>query len=102
MDLDNFKTINDTLGHAAGGLVLKSVVDTIKTQTRSTDILARLGGNEFAILLTDIDQEHAKPINQRLHSSVLEDMKANEWRITFSIGVLTGLNMPGRLTGWSA
>lgn len=94
IDLDNFKTINDVLGHAVGDLVLKSVVDTIQTQIRNTDFLARLGGDEFAILLTEIDQEIAKPIVERLQMSLLEKMKYNEWDITFSIGVLTVLSMP--------
>ena len=94
IDLDNFKTVNDTLGHAIGDMVLKSVVDTIYKQIRSTDLLARLGGDEFAILLTDIDQEQVKPIIERLQSSLLENMQTNKWDITFSIGVLTVLSMP--------
>jgi diguanylate cyclase (GGDEF)-like protein len=94
VDLDNFKAVNDTLGHAIGDLVLKSVVDTLNKQIRSTDLLARLGGDEFAILLTEIDQEQAKPIVERLQLSLLEDMRTNNWNITFSIGVLTVLSMP--------
>jgi diguanylate cyclase (GGDEF)-like protein len=94
IDADNFKTINDTLGHAVGDLVLKTVVDTIQAQIRNSDFLARLGGDEFAILLTDIDQEQAKPIVLRIQSSLLEKMKTSEWEITFSIGVLTVLIMP--------
>lgn len=94
IDIDDFKTINDTLGHAMGDLVLKFVVDTIKKQIRNTDFLARLGGDEFAILLTDIDQEHAKFIVERIQLSLLEKMNDNEWEITFSIGVLTVLSMP--------
>ena len=94
IDLDNFKTINDTLGHAVGDLVLKTVVDTIQAQIRNTDYLARLGGDEFAILLTDIGQEHAKLIVERIQSSLLEKMKPDNWGITFSIGVLTVLTMP--------
>jgi diguanylate cyclase (GGDEF)-like protein len=94
MDLDNFKTVNDTLGHAIGDLVLKTVVDAIHTQIRNTDFLARIGGDEFAILLTDIDQAHAKPIVERIQSSLLTKMKSNDWDITFSIGVLTVLTMP--------
>lgn len=94
IDADNFKTVNDSLGHAVGDLVLKSVVDTIQAQIRSSDFLARLGGDEFAILLTDIDQEQAEPIVQRIQVSLDEKMKKNEWGITFSIGVLTVLSMP--------
>jgi diguanylate cyclase (GGDEF)-like protein len=94
IDLDNFKTINDSLGHAIGDLVLKTVVDVIQSQIRNTDFLARLGGDEFAILLTDIDQKHARPIVERTQVSLLNKMKANNWDITFSIGVLTVLSMP--------
>ncbi len=94
IDLDNFKTINDTFGHAIGDLVLKFVVDTIQTHIRNTDFLARLGGDEFGILLTDIDQEHAEAIIQRLQSALLEKMEFNHWEVTFSIGVLTVLSMP--------
>ncbi len=94
IDLDNFKTVNDKLGHAVGDLVLKIVVDTLQKQIRNTDFLARLGGDEFAILLTDIDQNNAQIIVQRLQSALLEKMERNEWDITFSIGVLTVLSMP--------
>lgn len=94
IDLDNFKTINDSLGHAVGDNVLKSVVDTIQAQIRSTDLLARLGGDEFAILLTDLDQQLAKAIVARLQSSLVEQMQTHKWDITFSIGVLTVLSMP--------
>lgn len=94
IDIDDFKMINDTYGHAIGDLVLKTVVDTIKLQIRNTDFLARLGGDEFAILLTDMDRKNAQPIVQRLQSALLEKMKINGWDITFSIGVLTVLSMP--------
>lgn len=94
IDLDNFKSINDLLGHAAGDMVLKTVVDTIQAQIRNSDFLTRLGGDEFAILLTDIDREHAEIIVQRLQTSLLEKMAVNNWEITFSIGVLTILSMP--------
>lgn len=94
IDLDNFKTVNDQLGHAIGDLALKVVVDSIQAQIRSTDFLARLGGDEFALLLTEIDQDQARPIVERIQLSMLESMKSNQWDITFSIGVLTVLSMP--------
>lgn len=94
IDLDNFKSINDSLGHAAGDMVLKTVVDAIQAQIRSSDLVTRLGGDEFAILLTDIDREHAEIIVQRLQSTLLEKMAVNKWEITFSIGALTVLSMP--------
>ena len=94
IDLDNFKTVNDQLGHAVGDLVLKMVVETIQKQIRNTDFLARLGGDEFALLLTDIGQEDAHHIVKRLQQALLDKMEAHVWSITFSIGVLTFLAMP--------
>jgi diguanylate cyclase (GGDEF)-like protein len=94
IDLDHLKTINDEHGHAAGDLVLKTVVDTIRKQIRNGDLLARLGGDEFAILFTDMDEDGAKRIVPRLQLALLKQMKTNEWEITFSIGVLTFLTMP--------
>jgi diguanylate cyclase (GGDEF)-like protein len=93
-DLDNFKLINDRLGHSVGDLTLRTVAETIQSQMRNTDFLARLGGDEFAILLTDIDQKQAKPIVERIQMSLLDKMKANDWEVTFSIGALTVLSMP--------
>ncbi len=55
LDLDNFKTINDTLGHPMGDLLLKEVAERLKSCLRSHDFIARLGGDEFAIILDDID-----------------------------------------------
>jgi diguanylate cyclase (GGDEF)-like protein len=94
IDLDNFKPINDKQGHAIGDLVLKAVVDTIQKQIRVADISARFGGDEFAILLSDIGQDDAKRIVQRLRKALLEKMDMHVWDITFSIGALTFLTMP--------
>lgn len=94
IDLDNFKTVNDTLGHAVGDLVLKTVVDTIQRQVRNADFFARLGGDEFAIMFTDIDPKHVELIAQRLQASLLEQMRKQAWEITFSIGVMTVLSLP--------
>jgi diguanylate cyclase (GGDEF)-like protein len=95
IDIDDFKMVNDALGHSVGDLVLKTVVDAVHKQIRATDFLARLGGDEFAILLTDTDQDQAELIVQRLQSSLLEKMEFNRWEITFSMGVLTVLSLPG-------
>ncbi len=89
VDLDNFKTVNDQFGHLIGDEVLRAVVGYMKTHLRKTDMVARLGGDEFALLLPEMTQESARAALTKLHEGLLEEMRLNQWRITFSVGVLT-------------
>jgi diguanylate cyclase (GGDEF)-like protein len=67
LDLDHFKEINDTLGHAAGDLVLVEVARRLCRAVRGSDLVARLGGDEFAVLLTGLsDPEQAEPVATQL------------------------------------
>jgi len=66
MDLDKFKNINDSLGHLAGDEVLKSVADVLKNAVRSSDLLVRMGGDEFVIVLDSTDKENARILAERL------------------------------------
>jgi diguanylate cyclase (GGDEF)-like protein len=66
IDIDLFKNINDTYGHAAGDEVIKAVANMLKVNSRPYDVIGRLGGEEFAILLLDCDIETANNISQRL------------------------------------
>ncbi len=89
IDLDNFKTVNDQFGHAAGDQVLCLVVSSFKNTMRSADSIARLGGDEFALLLPETNQDAARIAFIKFQNGLAELMRQNNWAITFSIGVLT-------------
>ena len=94
IDLDNFKAVNDRLGHSTGDRVLRAVTAGICQQIRPADTLARLGGDEFALLLPETDAEAAKPVLTRIHACLMEDMLRNGWMVTFSVGVVTFQEIP--------
>ena len=94
IDLDDFKIYNDTFGHDAGDLVLTTVVGIIKDNIRRTDMLIRMGGDEFLLVMPDIgEQAFADKLNQiqeKVHSSKVPGY--SQLRISVSIGgVLSGL-----------
>ena len=97
IDLDGFKKINDTLGHAAGDQVLREVANTLRLNLRSTDAVARLGGDEFAILLVETDAASAETVLRKLHELLRAAMKANGWNVDFSIGLASYLCPPESL-----
>ena len=66
IDLDDFKPINDTLGHEAGDDLLKTVAARLQNSLRPADTAARLGGDEFAVLLVDIEEEHTRVVSDRI------------------------------------
>ena len=66
IDLNNFKEINDTLGHPEGDLVLKQVAHRIPSVLRTSDTVGRLGGDEFAIVLPDVDEKHAQEVGNKI------------------------------------
>ncbi|EJS0368274.1 GGDEF domain-containing protein [Escherichia coli] len=70
MDIDHFKKVNDTWGHPVGDQVIKTVVNIIGKSIRPDDLLARVGGEEFGVLLTDIDTERAKALAERIRENV--------------------------------
>ncbi len=92
LDLDNFKQVNDTLGHNAGDELLITIAGLLRRSIRSSDLVARLGGDEFAILLTDGDQGAAQRVaglvvdRIRDHAATLDGVAR---RVTASVGAVT-------------
>jgi len=89
-DLDNFKAINDTFGHAAGDATLRTIADRVLGCLRSNDMAARLGGDEFTILVEHIKAiEHSLPVVERLLSVLMEPVRLDgiEVNVGGSIGV---------------
>jgi diguanylate cyclase (GGDEF)-like protein len=87
-DIDDFKTINDTLGHSVGDEVLREMSQSILKEIRPMDMLARLGGDEFAILIYGTDLSETKIVIDRIRKSVDETMRVHGWNVTLSIGVI--------------
>ncbi len=90
-DLDDFKKLNDRLGHAAGDEALRCVVQTIQLYLRNADLLARLGGDEFALLLPETDAAGASALLARLQEQLARELKRNGWPVTLSVGAVTFL-----------
>ncbi|WP_045056077.1 EAL domain-containing protein [Aliterella atlantica] len=90
LDLDRFKIVNDTCGHAAGDELLRQVAALLPAQVRNTDIVARLGGDEFAILLNNCPTKQALRIADTLRQK-LEEFRFVWQDKIFTIGVSVGL-----------
>ena len=89
MDVDNFKAINDRFGHAVGDRLLMAMAESLRSTLRRTDVIARVGGDEFVLLLPETGGAAAKAAITRVHSSLCETMLENNWEVSFSIGVVT-------------
>ena len=89
LDLDNFKTVNDSMGHQVGDDLLVKVVQTLKQNMRITDVVARLGGDEFCILFPETCSDDLHKVLENLQHCLLATMSAHAWPVTFSIGAIT-------------
>ena len=98
IDLDNFKPINDKFGHSTGDVVLTTVVRTIAGELGADETLARLGGDEFIILMNETDPAALKATVTNIQQVLLKAMQAQDWQVTFSIGVLTFLKPSGSVS----
>ena len=92
LDVDRFKSINDTFGHAAGDAVLKLVGNVIRKSLRSYDYVGRYGGEEFIIILPTTAREQVETITERIRASIEHQafrLNGNRIPITASLGVVT-------------
>ena len=92
LDLDNFKQVNDSLGHNAGDQLLVTIAGLLRRSIRTTDVVARVGGDEFAIMLTDADQAAAQRVADlvveriRDHAATLDGVRRH---VSASVGAVT-------------
>jgi len=101
LDLDDFKSTNDSLGHGVGDELLKNIADVLRSRVRRSDLVARVGGDEFAILLPQASREQARRVAEGIAKAIRERIHitaGHELRTTASLGVAT--IAPGDQPSW--
>jgi diguanylate cyclase (GGDEF)-like protein len=89
LDCDEFKTVNDTRGHAAGNQLLVATASVLQANTRAADVVGRLGGDEFAVMLAETAAERSAEIVARLQRELGAALAPGMPAVTFSIGAIT-------------
>lgn len=89
LDVDDFKRVNDTLGHEAGNDLLRVIAQSIQGVLRASDTVARLGGDEFAMLLPESDVAAARGAVERVLAHLAEEVGRRRWPVTFSVGLVS-------------
>jgi diguanylate cyclase (GGDEF)-like protein len=97
LDLDNFKALNDTYGHAEGDRVLCATARALGENRRGCDTVARLGGDEFALVFPDTDPPGAHEVIAKLRHGLQEAMESGRWRLSCSVGAVTFQSIPPSL-----
>jgi len=92
VDIDNFKTVNDTHGHPVGDQVLKAIANMLKKEMRAEDIVARIGGDEFAILLPQIGVVGGSKLSDRILAETgnITTDTGETLNVTLSLGIASG------------
>jgi diguanylate cyclase (GGDEF)-like protein len=90
IDVDGLKSINDQYGHTTGSRLITTIAQSIKNSVRTTDVLARYGGDEFVVLMTHTSTDHARMAAERIRTAIHNtafDMKGNRISTTVSVGI---------------
>jgi diguanylate cyclase (GGDEF)-like protein len=97
-DVDDFKELNDRLGHQAGDSALHAIGIGLVRCLRPSDVIGRVGGDEFAILLPETGAKKATVVAKRLHAFLRRKLRGKGWRLTLSMGVVTCTMAPPKIT----
>lgn len=97
IDLDDFKHVNDKYGHGEGDKVLQTVGGVLLKSVRKSDVVGRLGGDEFSIVLPETNETGAKSTFLKLKTELTHAMKEHNWPIGFSVGVVSYDQPPAKL-----
>lgn len=97
IDIDDFKRVNDCLGHAAGDRVLITLANLLSDRLRITDVIGRLGGDELAVIMPTTDQETAMQVLDPIREQFFRLEQLGEYRVTFSCGVADLTHFPNPL-----
>ena len=94
IDIDHFKQVNDTYGHAVGDVVLRGVADVFRAHTRTTDLVGRYGGEEFVVVLPETNVDEATAVAEKLRLLVLKESfpvgEGREIAVSISVGIAGG------------
>lgn len=89
IDIDDFQALNERFGRSTGDAILRTTAQAIQESVRTSDLVARLGSDEFGIIFTEIAPDSVETVIMRLHENLLRAVRDRGWEVTFSIGVVT-------------
>jgi diguanylate cyclase (GGDEF)-like protein len=94
IDLDNFKRVNDSLGHLQGNELLKTIAQTLSASVRASDTPARIGGDEFVVLFVNTDETQTGAAVEKIVREITAVISKNNWPVSLSIGTVTYRKLP--------
>lgn len=99
LDVDDLRAVNERFGHYVGDALIRSLAATLRKSLRSTDLVARLGADDFAILFPQTSAESAQAALRKLEGVLTEAAQKSQWASSFSIGAVTFMSAPDTVEG---